>query len=256
MRRVSEDYRQPPRLSRSTRFQGTRELKLSPAEQAAIRAAERALGYERLQRAPTTHPTSCLAALFAGAFAVWLALSALFTIGSFIERGISSMSNMQRASRSQPERGPRVASTHFPASAYSRFPQAEEPPRPSSVATQGAPIVADVDRDRGSVALAQSHNRQTGQQLREPLTILPLTGVQAAELAWPVVRMPEPARFRRFHRRRHSLLRRALGGVGQVLKGAAEVVGAPLQVWTEGLPGRQPQAFPYYAPQRAERRSR
>ena len=255
-----------PSSGRAPHFRGTHDLKFSPTEQAAIRAAEHALGYERQQRAPTTHPATGLVRLLLGAVAVWLALSVLIAIGRFIGRGILSMSNIQRASFSESERGRRVASKNIPATAHPRLPQVVEPPRSSSVASQGAPVVAYVTRDGKIVALTESQsastkhaqpmslfNSQTEQQAPESLTILPLAGVKEADLAWPAVRVLEPSRFQRFPRRRHSLLRRALGGMGQVLEGAAQVAVVPLQAWTEGFLG-QPQAFPYYAPQRAERR--
>jgi hypothetical protein len=51
--------------------------------------------------------------------------------------------------------------------------------------------------------------------------------------------------FTRHPVKRHSLFRRVLGGVGQVIEGVAVGVAAPLQAVTQGLPL---QAFPYPAP--------
>lgn len=53
--------------------------------------------------------------------------------------------------------------------------------------------------------------------------------------------------------RKHSFLRRALGGVGRALEGVAQVAATPLQGWAQTVEF-PPQTFPYHAPPGAERR--
>lgn len=235
-----------PSLRRAPSFRGTTDLKFSAAEQAAIRDAEAAFGYRSQQMPPAPRRTHGLARLWGGAFAVWLAFSVLVGLGRLAVRGISSASDLQRASLSEPARDRRAASRNTPPT---------DDPRSSFRASQTAPTVTYVNRDRGRVLPAKSDYRQMGHHLPASLTVLPLNGVRAAALAWPSVRVPEPARFRRLRRKKHSLLRRALGGMGHVLEGVAKVAAVPLRVWTDGLLSA-PQPFPYSAPSRAERRPR
>jgi hypothetical protein len=57
----------------------------------------------------------------------------------------------------------------------------------------------------------------------------------------------EPRQFKHHQIKRHSIFRRALGGIGQVLEGVTEGVAAPLQGMAEGFQG-QPLPSPYAQP--------
>lgn len=82
----------------------------------------------------------------------------------------------------------------------------------------------------------------------------PQSDARSPEASQNIQSLESLRRFKHHPVRGHSLLRRVLGGVGQVLEGVAEGVAAPLQGLTEGFQF-PPQAFPYFAPQGAEGRA-
>jgi hypothetical protein len=157
-----------PPSGRNPSFRGTPDLKFSAAEQAAIRNAEAALGYQPQQIPPAPHRMFGLARLLGGAFAVWLAFNLLFAIAQFVEHGLSSptfVQNAQRPPSSKPGRElPSNASRRNPRP----IPQMMEPfssnagdrPEPSS---DGHDVCTNV-RHVGVAATPPFHEAQNGIQ--------------------------------------------------------------------------------------------
>jgi len=150
------------------RFEGTRDLKFSVAEQAAIRNAEAALGYRPQQIPPVRHRVRVLPWLLGGAFAVWFTFSLFLPIAQVVKHGLSSSAfvpNAQRPPSSKPGRElPSDASRRNP----QPIPQMMEPfssntgdrPEPSS---DGHVVCTNV-RDVGVAATPPFHDAQNGIQ--------------------------------------------------------------------------------------------
>jgi hypothetical protein len=139
--------RQPQRALRPPRFRGTRELKFSPVDQAAIRAAERAFGYTPQHPTTPQHQPFGLGWLFplaAAMFFFFLLLAAVATLfDARLSRPapISTESSVQSAgiqevSPSTPP-SPAVVPPPQPVEATSQSAPGSQPVSPALVSTDG-----------------------------------------------------------------------------------------------------------------------
>lgn len=101
------------------RFRGTRDLKFSAAEQAAIRHAEAAFGYRSQPIPVAPHVALGLARFLSIAFAIWLVVSVVLGIGRFIGRDLISTTKVQSPPRPSSARvgHPAPPSNHVQAAA-------------------------------------------------------------------------------------------------------------------------------------------
>lgn len=175
------------RRMRSTwppRFQGTRDLKFSIAEQEAIRDAEAAFGY-RPQQIPRVRPrVRVLPWLLGSTLAVWFAFSLIAPIAQVVEHGISSLAFVPDAQRPPSSMVPREASSdsssHNPRPSpqlmESSSPDADARPEPSSVGFviersidgPGAAAPQPFDEALNRIQTATSDKRATNRQEAEP----------------------------------------------------------------------------------------
>jgi hypothetical protein len=189
------DYRRRVISTRLPRFQGTRELKFSLDEQAAIRAAERAFGYEPQHQAPAAHHPPGLGWLFPVAAAVFLLFMLLAAVATLIDARLSPPAHIQAASATQSagseevSPGPTLRHDAPPISqaAEAIYPSPPGTPQvsPTVVYTnEGGRIIAVTRREPGSPSSFQSAastKTEADQQFAEQPLALQMSAAQDEE---------------------------------------------------------------------------
>lgn len=317
------DWRSP-RGFQPPRFHGTRELKFSQVEQAAIRDAETALGYRARPRVPAVAPGAEFSAFVRFLLGLFLLFGLLAAIGHLIHTHSSPDQQPQVAARISVARSPRAAVESGGGNATVPAPSAlpvvaAAPPLPQSTIytkvgngvaaspSEGiggtgnvaaaspmptipqpqspAPMLAATDSMPTVAATAPAATTTTAEpiatgSLREGFGSAKPASTDSgwhrfssprsasADGGWhtfgdhqpdlasaeasPSNRLPGSwKRFKHRSPKRHSFLRRLVGGVGHVLagvaKGVAKGVAAPLVELTQGF-RVPPLPFPYLQP--------
>lgn len=223
-------------------FRGTRDLKLSTADRAAIRAAERAFGYERRQPVPTAHTAHGLLRLILGILGIWL----VFLILVAIAREASSGSSGRHSAPTVSEQSERAALKNSLPLHHTLPLRDSTPPSPSSIPIREPADIRPTPISREDTQSTTSFKKDVEEHIQPSLSVLPLTDRNEAGLPWPTIRVLQPISFHRLRRKRHSLVRRTLEGLGHVLEGAAHVAATPLEVRADAFPG-DPQPCLYSA---------